>query len=150
MNRTSDKTINQKESKHHSPWCEEFGYGTTAEVSRKVVIATIPVTTRSYFKIIGFDEEVKIIIMEMQEIIIGRSHECGIHLPVNTVSRKHARVFFRNEEYCLEDLGSINGTYVNGIKVVRCVLRNNDQIDIGEMKMLFHEDQVLERNEKPS
>ena len=82
--------------------------------------------------------------------MLGRSSECEIHLPIITVSRNHARIFLRNEEYTIEDLGRANGTYVSGIKVVRCVLHNNDQITIGEMKKVFHEDQVLEKRKVPS
>jgi pSer/pThr/pTyr-binding forkhead associated (FHA) protein len=61
------------------------------------------------------------------------------------ISRRHAQITFRNEEYHLEDLGSTNGTYVNGIKIVKCILRNNDQIDIGGVKMLFTEEKSLQK-----
>lgn len=55
------------------------------------------------------------------------------------------RLTFRNEGYPLEDLGSTNGTSVNGIKVERCVLRTNDQIDIGGVKVLFSEEKTLQK-----
>ena len=35
-----------------------------------------------------------------------------------------------------------NGTYVNGIRVLKCILRNNDQIDIGEAKIVFIEEKT--------
>jgi hypothetical protein len=151
MKRKNDNTTKNDTYKSKSAQGNDFfGSSTTSELSREPIIDRIPIDTRSYLKIVGFDKSDIIIYLDRQDVIIGRGPECGIHLPVSTVSRTHARVFFRNEEYCLEDLGSANGTYVNGIKVVRCMLRNNDQIDIGEMKMLFHEDQVLDENEKPS
>lgn len=48
------------------------------------------------------------------------SHELNLNL--NSVSRKHARIFLRKEEYHIEDLHSTNGTYVNGVRVVKCIL----------------------------
>ena len=49
------------------------------------------------------------------ELTIGRSTECAIPLPGdNFVSQVHARVFRRENEYWVEDLGSTNGTLMNG------------------------------------
>jgi pSer/pThr/pTyr-binding forkhead associated (FHA) protein len=78
-------------------------------------------------------------------VVIGRSAECDIQLEVQNVSRKHASVFFHNEEYLIEDLESTNGVFVNGIKVVKCVLRNNDQIEIGGVKLVFNEEKRLHK-----
>lgn len=128
---------------------KELGSSTTSALPRESFIEENPIPTRSYLKIVGFDKEDKVIELAKQEVIIGRGPECGIQLIVDTVSRKHARIFFRNEEYTIEDLGSANGTYVNGIKAVKCILRNNDQISIGDVKMAFHEDQVLEKGREP-
>ena len=77
------------------------------------------------------------------KIIIGRSDENEITLPFTNVSRNHASIFSRAEEYFVEDLGSTNGTYVNGVKVAKCVLRPNDLIQIGETKMYYHEQEEL-------
>jgi pSer/pThr/pTyr-binding forkhead associated (FHA) protein len=71
------------------------------------------------------------------EITIGRDKECNIHLPLPNASRKHARLFAKGEEFLIEDLNSTNGTVVNGVRISRCVLRNNDQIRIGEARMQF-------------
>ena len=48
------------------------------------------------------------------EVILGRHPDCGIQLPSNMVSRRHARVFKDGENFVIEDLGSGNGTFVNG------------------------------------
>ena len=61
---------------------------------------------------------------------------------MDNVSRKHARIIYRNEEYQLEDLGSTNGIYVNSIKVAKCILRDQDLLDIGGIKMLFCEEKA--------
>lgn len=145
MNKNSDKTVHIDKLDNQSRRDKEFGYSTTTELPRKAVIEEIPIKRRSHLKITGFGGKDKVIELGEGQVIIGRSPECRAQLPVNNVSRKHARVIFRNEEYHIEDLGSVNGTYVNGIRIVKCVLRNNDQIDIGEVKILFYEEETLQK-----
>jgi pSer/pThr/pTyr-binding forkhead associated (FHA) protein len=120
-------------------------HSTTTELSREAFVEEITVKQRACLEIIGFSEENKVIELGEEEVIIGRTPECGICLSIENVSRRHARVIFRNEEYFVEDLGSTNGTYVNGIKIVKCVLRNSDQINIGGVKILFTEDKTLQQ-----
>lgn len=120
-------------------------YSTTTELSRETFVEEITVKTRACLEIIGFGEEHKVIELGEEEVIIGRTPECGICLSIENVSRRHARVIFRNEEYFVEDLGSTNGTHVNGIKIVKCVLRNSDQINIGGVKILFTDDKTLQK-----
>jgi len=120
-------------------------YSTTTELSRETFVEEITVKQPACLEIIGFGGENKVIELGEEEVIIGRTPECGICLSIENVSRRHARVIFRNEEYFVEDLGSTNGTYVNGIKTVKCVLRNSDQINIGGVKILFTEDKTPQK-----
>jgi len=120
-------------------------HSTTTKLSRGTFVEEIAVKQRACLEIIGFGEENKVIELGEEEVIIGRTPECGICLSIENVSRRHSRVIFRNEEYFVEDLGSTNGTYVNGIKIVKCVLRNSDQINIGRVKILFTEDKTLQK-----
>jgi len=120
-------------------------YSTTTEISRETFVEEITVKQRACLEIIDFGEENKFIELGEEEVIIGRTPECGICISIENVSRRHARVIFRNEEYFVEDLASTNGTYVNGIKIVKCVLRNSDQINIGGVKILFTEDKTLQK-----
>jgi len=120
-------------------------HSTTTKLSRDTFVEGITVKQRACLEIINFGKENKIIELGEDEVIIGRIPECGICLSIENVSRQHARVIFRNEEYFVEDLGSTNGTYVNGIKIVKCVLRNSDQINIGGVKVLFTEDKTLQK-----
>ena len=120
-------------------------YSATTEISRETFVEEITIKQRACLEIIGFGEENKVIELGEEEVIIGRTPECGICLSIENVSRRHARVIFRNEEYFVEDLGSTNGTYVNGIKTVKCVLRNSDQINIGGVKILFTEDKTPQK-----
>jgi len=68
---------------------------------------------------------------------IGRCRDAGIPLMQPGVSRQHARLFHLYSEEIIEDLNSTNGTYVNGVRITRCVLQNNDVIRIGDATLLF-------------
>ena len=83
----------------------------------------------------GMDE--KRINLGKEEIIMGRGDNCTVKLPISNVSRLHLRIFAENEEYIVEDLNSTNGTFVNNVRISRCILRNNDQIKIGAAKIVF-------------
>ena len=67
------------------------------------------------------------------ELTIGRAQGCAVVLPSDTfVSQMHARVFRRGDDYWVEDLGSTNGTLVNGRKVDGAVpLRRGDRVQVG-------------------
>lgn len=71
------------------------------------------------------------------KIMIGRSKECDIALADNTVSRTHASITKTMEGYLLTDLGSFNGTKVNGAPVQTVLLRHEDQIAIGQTQITF-------------
>ncbi|MGA3218248.1 MAG: FHA domain-containing protein [Acidimicrobiales bacterium] len=67
------------------------------------------------------------------ELTIGRAPGCAVALPSDTfVSQLHARVFRRGDDYWVEDLGSTNGTLVNGRKLDGAVpLRRGDRVQVG-------------------
>lgn len=67
------------------------------------------------------------------EVTIGRSSECAVPLPAdNFVSQVHARVFRRENEYWVEDLGSTNGTLMNGRKLSGpAPVRRGDRLQVG-------------------
>lgn len=71
--------------------------------------------------------------------ILGREpQQAEIHLPHPQVSRVHARITRRNGAAILEDLGSANGTYLNGQRLeAPASLSAGDQIDIGPFALLF-------------
>jgi pSer/pThr/pTyr-binding forkhead associated (FHA) protein len=121
------------------------GFDTTEEIPRGEFADLMPLSQRAYLEITGSEEKDGIFELGERAVVIGRSTECDIQLGVQNVSRRHARVFFHNEEYLIEDLGSTNGVLVNGIKVVKCVLRNNDQIEIGGVKLVFNEEKRLHK-----
>jgi pSer/pThr/pTyr-binding forkhead associated (FHA) protein len=68
---------------------------------------------------------------EGQEIVIGRSSELDMVLVEEMVSRKHARIALTDGVINIEDLGSTNGTFVNGEKVDHGTLKEGDRVLIG-------------------
>lgn len=65
------------------------------------------------------------------EVVIGRSDEADLRILDETVSRKHARIFFRNDEIVIEDL-SKNGTHVNSRPIRKAILMPGDLVYIGK------------------
>ena len=67
------------------------------------------------------------------EATIGRGGGCTISLPADTfVSQVHARVVERDGQLFIEDLGSTNGTFLNGKQVAKTArVRKGDQMQIG-------------------
>src|SRR5438067_10401942 len=63
--------------------------------------------------------------------LIGRAHEADIPIDGPDVSRAHARISWSDGRFVLEDLGSRNGTQVNGVPVRQHVLAVGDRIQIG-------------------
>lgn len=80
----------------------------------------------------GENAGVKIRIPPEQEIVIGRSQKCDVCLSERKISRKHAKIQDKQEGHILLDLGSTNGTYLNGQRVEQAVpLKAGDMLRIG-------------------
>lgn len=65
------------------------------------------------------------------EIVIGRSSELDMVLVEDMVSRRHSKITVANDQIFIQDLGSTNGTFVNGEKIKRARLHEGDRILIG-------------------
>jgi serine phosphatase RsbU (regulator of sigma subunit)/pSer/pThr/pTyr-binding forkhead associated (FHA) protein len=75
------------------------------------------------------------------DVTLGRHPDCDIQLPSNMVSRKHARVFVENGQTYVEDLGSGNGTLLNGKKIEgKTPLNHEDRIKLGPILLRFESD----------
>jgi pSer/pThr/pTyr-binding forkhead associated (FHA) protein len=66
-----------------------------------------------------------------RQILIGRSNDLDMVLVEDMVSRKHAKISSRSGKINIEDLGSTNGTFVNGEKIKQARLKEGDRILIG-------------------
>jgi serine/threonine-protein kinase len=86
-----------------------------------------------------FWEEIqKVIEIKNDETFIGRGELNNIFLKDSHVSRKHAKITISSGIYIIEDLGSMNGTYVNGEKISMHYLNNGDKIKIGNNFFIFN------------
>src|SRR5258708_33831460 len=70
------------------------------------------------------------------QLLIGRHPCCDVVLASPAVSRTHARLTFRDGTWILQDLGSMNGTKLNDVRVGRCQLRPGDHLVIGDERVL--------------
>ncbi len=78
--------------------------------------------------------------LSKNEIIIGRDINADVVLNTAEVSRRHARLHLDGGNYVVEDLGSTNGTFINGQRlVIPTVLRTGDIIMLGEAATLVYE-----------
>ena len=68
---------------------------------------------------------------------LGRDSHCEVHLEDSEASRTHAEIEFVDGEFVLRDLGSSNGTFVNGNRITEHTLRIGDRVQIGKRLMLF-------------
>jgi predicted component of type VI protein secretion system len=81
----------------------------------------------------------RLIVFDTQDLSLGRANENDISVDDPEMSRKHA-VFKRTREGCaVEDIGTSNGTAVNGAAVQRAVLKHGDVVKIGEVEITYAE-----------
>lgn len=73
---------------------------------------------------------------------IGKTRKNDICLPDPFISPKHARIFFANGDFYIEDLSSKNGTFVNGKEVTKhpVLVKSGDKIAFGDIKFVFADD----------
>ena len=72
-------------------------------------------------------------------VSIGRSPDAGVFLDDVTVSRNHALLVRRRDGFYIDDLGSLNGTYVNRRRIESHRLADADEIQIGKYKLSYLE-----------
>ena len=73
-----------------------------------------------------------------EPVIIGRREDCAVCLPGNTISRRHSQLRHHDSQYYITDLGSTNGTLLNGEALVgEEQLHDRDEIGVGIYKLIF-------------
>src|SRR5262244_2923003 len=76
--------------------------------------------------------------LEGERFVLGRNPDCGIVIPVTSVSREHAQILRVAGKYFIEDRQSRNGTFVNNQAIsARVPLKDNDQIRICDLPAAF-------------
>jgi FHA domain len=77
-------------------------------------------------------------VVEGERMGIGRRPDSEVFLDDVTVSRDHALLIRRADEWYLDDCGSLNGTYVNRSRIESHHLEEGDEVQIGKYKLTFH------------
>ena len=68
---------------------------------------------------------------------IGRSPDCEVFLDDVTVSRKHAVLVREGERFHVEDLSSLNGTFLNRKRIEKSAVEDGDELQIGKYRLTF-------------
>jgi hypothetical protein len=72
-----------------------------------------------------------------ERTLIGRSPDCDVFLDDVTVSRRHAVLVERGGSFSIEDMGSLNGVFINRRRVEKGELEDGDELQIGKYRLTF-------------
>jgi len=75
--------------------------------------------------------------------IVGRLPESGLRIEDDSVSSQHSEISFLNGQFSVRDLGSTNGTFLNGDKIEGAILQSGDEIRFGSIACVFSNDQAI-------
>jgi hypothetical protein len=75
--------------------------------------------------------------IERDRVVIGRAEGAGIRLEDQAVSKQHAAIEMVGNDHILQDLGSANGTFVNGTRVTRHLMRHGDVAEILDFQLRY-------------
>jgi len=111
-----------------------YGYAFHGD-ARSVGAVDVPVPPRSGPRLVS--ERGEWILSEGSNVV-GRERECAVRVDSADLSRRHARIVVTRTETTIEDLGSKNGTQVNGERITRSVaLKDSDRIQVGSLTMTY-------------
>ncbi|MHC5080930.1 MAG: FHA domain-containing protein [Planctomycetota bacterium] len=102
--------------------------------------ATLSFQKRAFLNLLKEGGDQDTYLLGMESLTIGRNHRNDIVLLDRSISRKHAEVKKEDEGYILVDLSSGGGVLVNGDKKKRSVLKNGDEVTIGDFKLVYKEE----------
>jgi DNA-binding winged helix-turn-helix (wHTH) protein len=112
-----------------------WGYRLVAEVRRETASPAQATDPASRFVLAHED---RLIALPDGETVIGREPEAGVSIDSLHISRRHARIVVSAGRAMLEDLGSKNGTYLNGRRITTPVeLTEEDEIGVGHEVLAF-------------
>src|SRR5262245_65789075 len=89
-------------------------------------------------RVVAGHDVLRFAVLEGRDTVeLGRDADCTISLSDPSVSRRHARVVREGDEFLVEDLGSRNGTRLNGREVQRGPFSPGDRIEVGNVVVRF-------------
>jgi pSer/pThr/pTyr-binding forkhead associated (FHA) protein len=81
-------------------------------------------------------------LLDADVTIAGRHPEAGIFLDDVTVSRKHAEFHRHGTSFSVKDLGSLNGTYFDGVRIDEALLSDGAEVQVGKFRLTFYASRV--------
>ncbi len=121
------------------PVDDDTYYDPDAESSPAAETALLPATPSAGIATITVPGIAHDVVLRGERMVIGRLKACDICLGDVNASREHAAVEREGMGWALADMGSTNGTLVNGERVDRVRLRDGDVITIGVSELTYHE-----------
>ena len=82
--------------------------------------------------------------------VIGRRRNCDLRIPVSSVSKKHCQINCDDGALKIRDLGSKNGTLLNGVRINEAVIQPGDWVQIGPIGFVFQIDGKPETDNAPA
>jgi hypothetical protein len=70
--------------------------------------------------------------------LLGKVSECDVHLPTEAVSRRHCTILLTETQIRVIDLGSLNGTFLNGTLINDAILAPEDELCLGDVTLKIH------------
>jgi len=80
--------------------------------------------------------------LDVELLTLGRAEDCMIQLADPSVSSRHAMVKLKPDGFYVQDLGSSNGTRLNGVMIEEALLRDGDTVAFGDVHSIFYANEV--------
>lgn len=131
--------IGPREGSDEQPVTTTYQVGETGEIAAIDIDAEVERTGAALVIRSGGGRAGESFPMNDDRIAIGRSPDAGVFLDDVTVSRNHALLVTRGDGTYIDDLGSLNGTYVNRSRIESQRLEDGDEIQVGKYKLSYLE-----------
>jgi diguanylate cyclase (GGDEF)-like protein len=114
----------------------------TKIASREQVKPAAESRNRAYLIVLAGNSVGEMYKLHTERTVLGRGNAADIHIVDDGISRRHAEIVNQGTHMIVRDLGSTNGTFLNGTKISEQVLRDGDKIQVGSttiLKFTFHD-----------
>ncbi|GAA4264549.1 FHA domain-containing protein [Frondihabitans peucedani] len=81
-------------------------------------------------------------LLDADVTVAGRHPDAGIFLDDVTVSRRHAEFHRHGTSFSVKDLGSLNGTYFDGVRIDEALLSDGAEVQVGKFRLTFYASRV--------
>ena len=96
-------------------------------------------TTRAQLQILNGPQAGQVVTLETPMFLIGRGSACNLVIADKSVSRRHAQIINQQGTFVIQDMQSLSGTIVNGMRIVNSPLNHGDVINIRGLEIEFRQ-----------